>query len=274
MIKYFRRIRKALLTQNRFGKYLLYALGEIVLVVIGILLALQANNWNTTRKEAQQEQALLSELQLEYQGKLSELNEKIQLRNLIIKDTQTLLDIIAAKDRTVELDSIYLKLFLPIIIPTFDASNSVTEELISSGKLYIIKNHTLRKMISDWQPELAKMTEEEQNFRQVSFNSNFQVLGKYPMNNVIDAYYQAEMQADSLVYKSELVRKSFIKSTKLFDRELFFNDLATENVLGMTNFMHQVANRQATSLKNHIHKVQWLIEQELKRFETNYNALK
>ena len=45
MIQFFRRIRQKLLEENRFVKYLLYALGEIVLVVIGILIALQINNW-------------------------------------------------------------------------------------------------------------------------------------------------------------------------------------------------------------------------------------
>ena len=49
MIKFFRKIRQKLLTQNKFSKYLLYAVGEIVLVVIGILIALQINNWNQDR---------------------------------------------------------------------------------------------------------------------------------------------------------------------------------------------------------------------------------
>jgi hypothetical protein len=51
MIKFFRKIRQRLLTENKFSKYLLYAIGEIILVVIGILIALQINNWNEKRKE-------------------------------------------------------------------------------------------------------------------------------------------------------------------------------------------------------------------------------
>ena len=49
MIKFFRKIRQRLLTENKFSKYLIYAIGEIVLVVIGILIALQINNWNEER---------------------------------------------------------------------------------------------------------------------------------------------------------------------------------------------------------------------------------
>ncbi len=51
MIKFFRRIRQQLLSENKFSKYLLYAIGEIILVVIGILIALQINNWNAQQKE-------------------------------------------------------------------------------------------------------------------------------------------------------------------------------------------------------------------------------
>ena len=46
MIKFFRKIRRGFLTENKFKKYILYAVGEIILVVIGILIALQINNWN------------------------------------------------------------------------------------------------------------------------------------------------------------------------------------------------------------------------------------
>ncbi|MDX1463776.1 MAG: DUF6090 family protein [Marinirhabdus sp.] len=51
MIKFFRRLRHRLLNENKVGKYLIYALGEIVLVVIGILIALQINSWNDYNKD-------------------------------------------------------------------------------------------------------------------------------------------------------------------------------------------------------------------------------
>ncbi len=60
MLKFFRRFRQRLLAENRFSKYLLYAIGEIFLVMIGILLAMQVNNWNENRKMIRQEKELLS----------------------------------------------------------------------------------------------------------------------------------------------------------------------------------------------------------------------
>ena len=62
MIKFFRHIRKSLLMENRTSKYFKYAIGEIILVVIGILIALQINTWNQNRIYLKIEKQLLSEL--------------------------------------------------------------------------------------------------------------------------------------------------------------------------------------------------------------------
>ncbi|MFY0627034.1 MAG: hypothetical protein JXR07_12110 [Reichenbachiella sp.] len=59
MTKFFRKIRQKLLTENKFSKYLIYAIGEIILVVIGILIALSINNWNENRKDKVREKATL-----------------------------------------------------------------------------------------------------------------------------------------------------------------------------------------------------------------------
>ncbi len=62
MLHFFRKIRWRLAQDNQFFKYSKYAIGEIVLVVIGILIALQINNWNEERKERKQERKILNEL--------------------------------------------------------------------------------------------------------------------------------------------------------------------------------------------------------------------
>lgn len=71
MIKFFRHIRQTLIMENKTGKYLKYAIGEIVLVVIGILIALQINNWNELRKEAIYERKILIEIQNSLQKDLN-----------------------------------------------------------------------------------------------------------------------------------------------------------------------------------------------------------
>ncbi len=74
MIKFFRKIRQRLLTENKFSRYLIYAIGEIVLVVIGILIALQINNWNEDYKLEKQEVLKLKEIS----NSLKKTKENIQ----------------------------------------------------------------------------------------------------------------------------------------------------------------------------------------------------
>ncbi|MEM6723339.1 MAG: DUF6090 family protein [Bacteroidota bacterium] len=65
MAKFFQKIRKKLLSENKFGKYLTYAIGEIILVVIGILIALQVNNMNQNNQLAKLESSLLDQIRFE-----------------------------------------------------------------------------------------------------------------------------------------------------------------------------------------------------------------
>ena len=74
MIKFFRSIRKALLTEGKTSNYLKYAIGEIILVMIGILLALQVNNWNNSRLEAKKEQLFLKNLETDFKTNLMEFD--------------------------------------------------------------------------------------------------------------------------------------------------------------------------------------------------------
>lgn len=85
MIKLFRKIRYNLMRTNKTGMYLKYAFGEIFLVMIGILLALQVNNWNENRKERIAEQTLYQTLINSLESDLEDANDKISLIEKSIK---------------------------------------------------------------------------------------------------------------------------------------------------------------------------------------------
>ena len=91
MIKFFSKIRQNLLSENKFKRYLLYALGEILLVVIGILIALQINNWNERRnndlKESLLVKNIIEDLRLDsihISQSLSELEDQLQVVDALI----------------------------------------------------------------------------------------------------------------------------------------------------------------------------------------------
>ena len=76
MIRFFRKIRQRLLTENRFSKYFIYAFGEIFLIVIGILIALQLNNSNEVRKIRIDEVNILKDLRILQLGVEVDLEKK------------------------------------------------------------------------------------------------------------------------------------------------------------------------------------------------------
>ena len=78
MIKFFRKIRQNLLMENKTGKYFKYAIGEIILVMIGILLALQVNNWNETRKISNTIESLFSVFENELENNIRDSNSLIR----------------------------------------------------------------------------------------------------------------------------------------------------------------------------------------------------
>ena len=85
MIKFFRHIRQNLLMENKTSKYLKYAIGEIVLVVIGILIALQINNWNENQKLKKEETKLLNALIIEIESNIAIVDTSIKENDIIIK---------------------------------------------------------------------------------------------------------------------------------------------------------------------------------------------
>jgi len=105
MLKFFRKIRQQLVSENlpdqqtgNFSKYLLYAIGEIILVVIGILIALQINNWNTQHTEKQSIQKYYSQLQTEFAGLAKHETFRLEQSNLLLKSFRTCQQLMSKAD--------------------------------------------------------------------------------------------------------------------------------------------------------------------------------
>ena len=91
MIKFFRKIRYDLMEKNKTGKYFKYAIGEIILVVIGILIALQINNWNENRKTQKQEVQIYLELKSDLLQTRNDIQKIISQHRKIFKLSQNLI---------------------------------------------------------------------------------------------------------------------------------------------------------------------------------------
>ena len=150
MIKFFRKIRYNLMETGKTGKYLKYAIGEIVLVVIGILIALQVNNWNENRSKFKEQSKTIENLNLELKSNLINLNTTIKLSELARNLTYTLLlsmnDSTTNKFKGEKLDSLLSKIHFPI----WSRSNINLSSIQSSGNLNNVGNSELKNLIYGW----------------------------------------------------------------------------------------------------------------------------
>ncbi|MEP7267854.1 MAG: DUF6090 family protein [Saprospiraceae bacterium] len=104
MIKLFRNIRQKLLAEGKTSRYLKYAMGEIILVVIGILIALQVNNWNEQRKQRYKELHYLQNIKTDLNLNMAEIDHYIATRNGQINSAKAVLEYFEGKP-LVDLDS-------------------------------------------------------------------------------------------------------------------------------------------------------------------------
>lgn len=148
MIRFFRSIRQSLLAQGRVMRYLSYAVGEIALVVVGILIALQINNWNNERGDRAREVKYLNGLKADLTMDLDKLAEfiadkerKTSSGSLLLKQAPPTS---AAEIRSV--DSLSWNVF---VWKTFVPSTKTLNELIGSGNLSFITNDSIKTRVLD-----------------------------------------------------------------------------------------------------------------------------
>ena len=173
MIPFFRKLRKTLLHNASFHKYFIYAIGEIILVVIGILIALQINNWNEDRKNRS--------LEGEYYGRLLEditqdgerIGTLIKLSEERLKASNQAVRLLQQDNpRKIEVGQ-QNALAIKAIYADFKPSNSAFEDLKSGANLNIIQDKSVIKALNNYYNDIE------------SIKSVIQINGK----NAVDIYY-------------------------------------------------------------------------------------
>ena len=259
MIKFFRRIRYNLMETGKTGKYFKYAIGEIVLVVIGILIALQINNWNEYRKDRIKEQAILAQLHEEYESNLAQLDSKIKIRNIVIKSSQKLLEYIESSE-AVHSDSILYNMTRVGYRPTFDP---IKNDIIASNKLSLIKNERLRQLLSQWESNVYQLHEEEWFWRDYVVDVRLPFLAD---NQITRKLYYTTTQINKKLYLLE----EHQDTTKLFkdtSREIDFYKIlkkpALEAICVTAVFSCTDANLVSATLRKNILEILALIDENL-----------
>ena len=162
MIKFFRHFRKTLISENKMGKYFKYAIGEILLVVIGILIALQINNWNSNNADRKRESFLINQIHIEMQDNLEQFNMVQENIKTLTQAGLEIVSIFPLNEDKMKHDTFMSNFQDFLYCPSFDPYQGTVKSIISSGNLNLIQSDSLRKLIVTWEDVVTDYREEEQ----------------------------------------------------------------------------------------------------------------
>jgi hypothetical protein len=250
MIKFFKKIRQNLLKENKTGKYLKYAIGEIVLVVIGILIALQINNWNEVNKDRAREEKILIALQTEMVAAKEDIKHFRGARKYHEAKLRDYL--MTIMDSTLSLQQ---KAAIPIP-GIYDAEikyiPNYLNSIIYSGDIDLISNDSLKAELTSWQTLLT-------NLKEGTMNSDefFDYLNERMPESLVDDNNFEGWTVTQLYSEEEL-------STY---RMRFVNDYYFHNVIKRFIRKHYVRRGTLKHALNRTELIQEIITQELKKIE-------
>ncbi len=242
MINFFRRIRQNLFSENppsgrtgRFRQYILYAFGEIFLVVIGILIALAINNWNEQRKESDIETKVLKEISENLGEDISSLENDIRLNEAGIKNVQF---IESELDSGGELtDSLISKFGRITFNPTYTLNTSGYKNLSNRG-FQIIAVDSIRKSITYlYETQFTFLKEREETAEKITYGYLTPQLQGYFREIKFD---HSNNQFPSLYYP-----KNFedLKSNPDFDRLLdYAKEIKYSNLYDLAFVLKDIIN--------------------------------
>ncbi|MGS2727550.1 DUF6090 family protein [Psychroserpens sp. BH13MA-6] len=169
MIKFFRKIRQKLLSENKLSKYLIYAIGEIILVVIGILIALQINNWNEIQKNKAFEKEILQQIQSNL------IKDKKTLKRIAFNFEKAVMSsnkLLEGNWNSSQNDS--LKFWLADIIQ-FDRFQPLTNayEVAKSKGLDLVSNKELRFLLGTYYDDEAQHAVKSISDLELTFNKDW-----------------------------------------------------------------------------------------------------
>ncbi len=157
--------------ENKTGKYFKYAIGEIILVMIGILLALQVNNWNNNQIEKKKEANYIKNIHKEFQLNNKQLDTVILYHNKVYNGAIKILNLTPIDIQGVNKDSLSFYISETFNHYTFNPQQSSVNSLTNTSSFEIISNLELRELLQEWDELVKDYQEEEILMREYSFDN-------------------------------------------------------------------------------------------------------
>ncbi len=228
MINFFRGLRRRLLAENNVSRYLLYAVGEIILVVIGILIALQINNWNQDRLDRNEEQNYYRNIKRQLTEDQHGIIGSVDYNNLYLAQYGYATGIIAQNDRTA-VDTL-AKITLNLMKTSdFHRQSNIYESLVNSGEIKLLRNQEIIEGLQRLEETYIYMNKLEETHSQAVMTFIVpRIVGTIRVMDMTvedqDRMYTSEFQNQFTLLSTLMVEKNEIYTTAL-DRIETLNDL-------------------------------------------------
>ena len=254
MIKFFRNIRKTLLGEGKTTNYLKYAIGEIILVVIGILIALQVNNWNEQRKQREKELHYLTNLKTDLILNIAEIEKYIASRKSQTESAKVILDYFENRKPLDNLDDFNMHAVNVYTWQKFFQIDNTFQELTNSGNLSIISNDSIKNGLLNLETAYKKLKYEEDHFRYDS-----EVMLYEPSYGILDI--------NSLIknFMYQITNGQEGEDVKLLkdDVLVLLQNRKQKNGFAMATYEFPFMNGQLDSMKTLCEKIISLIDKEV-----------
>ncbi|NNF34235.1 MAG: ankyrin repeat domain-containing protein [Saprospiraceae bacterium] len=264
MLKFFRHIRKKLLSGSKLSSYFLYAIGEIILVVIGILIALQVNTWNENKKKNKTEQAYLN-------GIVANIDEDIIELNSLLKTDTARFDAYTSilqpfNDNSINIYSIdFIKdIGIAQLTQGFDGNSIVFDDMKSSGKINFVRSDVLRFALLEYYNESNKISTSHKN-------------NNATINQLKDLAFITNLDINSLV-ESFIFKDSWSAPLDNLDLSFFQKDKDEDavkhfaNRVSMMKGILQVKHNQSLYLQERSIRLRNLIQDYLDGKQIDFNT--
>ncbi|MFT6873482.1 MAG: hypothetical protein ACJAVN_002502 [Roseivirga sp.] len=255
MITFFRKIRQQLMTENKTSKYMLYAFGEITLVVIGILIALQINNMNDSRKDRNKEVDYLKNVITDLNINITELGSYIDERTACINAAGRILEFYEGKPLT-DLNAFNEDAIRIYSWEKFYQNNNTFQELVNSGNLALVSNDTIKNELLNLETLYNKLKGREEHDRFDSEN-----LVYMPAYETMDL--NPQIAKHTFVLTNGEAGADVPLSLKAFNS--FLKNLKAKNGFVMTTVEFTLMNGQMDEIRTRSEALISMVNREIKR---------
>ena len=237
--------------KNKTGKYIKYAIGEIILVVIGILIALQINNWNENRNNNNKEIAILLNLKTEFKTNKADLLETSNRNSKKYELVKKILLFTGQSNENMTKASSDEMIYNIFGGYTADVSTGFIDDLLNSGNIYLINNDNLRQRLTNWNKELVDHKTESEDDHAIYYRTNF-----IPF---LQKNYSYEIRGNNNLPEFEF------KSTFTEDYKSIYKSKEFENIVISKLMLLDLANKGYAKLIEIIDEIISLIDKEINR---------